>query len=260
MTSNIQLWLKSASLAYSNRMAYRGEFFISLVSMFILEMGSPIMAVLIYANTPGFQGWSLYQVLLLQGIFVMMRGLSFMSFFGIVWNSNWTLQKGEFDLILLKPRNALWMFICNSYDAEDTAKFVGGLAIVIFSLFHLENITLIGIIAGTLSLIVGLGLFFSIALLFSAFIFKFIQTWRVYELLDILSMLGTYPKSIYPNLTGTIFTIFLPIFAVAVFPAKTILGFFSIDILYSAISIIFLISISLFIWFKTIKNYSSAGG
>ncbi len=260
MTSNFKLWLKSAEMAFLNRLAYRGEFFISLISMFVLEMASPIIILLIYFNTAGFQGWTLYQVLLLQGIFVMVRGFSFVTFFGIVWNSNWTLHKGEFDLILLKPRNILWMFICNSFDAEDTAKFIGGLGIIIFALFHLENITLLGVVAGIFSLLVGIGLFFSLALLFSAFIFKFIQTWRLYELLDILSMLGTYPKSIYPLLTGIIFTIFLPIFAVAVFPAETILGFFSMDILYSAITVIILVTLSLFIWYRTIRNYSSAGG
>ena len=67
MTSPLQLWIKSALTHVSSRMAYRGEYLISLISMFVLELAAPIFAYVIYYNSR-FAGWTFYQVLLLQGI------------------------------------------------------------------------------------------------------------------------------------------------------------------------------------------------
>jgi len=241
-------------------MAYRGEYFISLVAMFVLELIGPLFVYIIYFNSSGFAGWTFHQVLLLHGIFLMVKGFSFMSFFGIVWNSNELLKRGVFDLVLLKPRNVLFMFICNSYDAEDMAKFFGGILVTVYALLHIQGVTLLGVLGGVFVMLFGVGLLFSMALLFSAFAFKFIRSERIYEIFEILGMIGSYPKTVYPKLTGTIFTALLPIFVVAVFPAQVMLKGWSVDILVSCISVIVLVAVSLMVWFKTIKNYSSAGG
>jgi ABC-2 type transport system permease protein len=260
MTSSIGLWLKSALTHIASRMAYRGEYFISLISMFVLELVGPIFTYIIYYNSPGFAGWTFYQVLLLQGIFLTVKGFSFMSFLGIIWNSNITLQRGEFDLTLIKPRNPLFMFICQSFDAEDTAKFVGGVLLSLFAIFHIPAINWTGLLIGLVAMMLGVGFFFSMALFFSSFIFRFIRSMRVYDVLEIIAMIGNYPKSIYPKLAGTLFTAMLPIFIVAAIPAKAILGEVTIDILISGISVIVLVALALYTWFSTIKKYSSAGG
>ena len=260
MTSAIKLWIKSALIHIAFRMAYRGEYFISLVSMFVLELVGPIFTYIIYYNSPGFAGWTFYQVLLLQGIFLTVKGFSFMSFMGIVWHSNITLQRGEFDLTLIKPRNPLFMFICQSFDAEDTAKFIGGLLLSLYAILHIPAVSLSGLLIGIGAMIFGVGFFFSLALFFSSFIFRFIRSMRVYDVLEAIAMVGYYPKSIYPRFAGTLFTAILPIFIVAAIPAKAIFGEVDIDILISAVSVIVLIALGLYTWFSTIKKYSSAGG
>ena len=73
-------------------------------------------------------------------------------------------------------------------------------------------------------------------------------------------MVGSYPKSIYPRLAGRFFTAILPIFVVAVIPAKAITGEIGMDILISGAAVITLVIFALYTWFLTIKKYSSAGG
>ncbi|MBW3011074.1 ABC-2 family transporter protein, partial [Candidatus Woesearchaeota archaeon] len=211
-------------------------------------------------TSPGFAGWTFHQVLLLQGIFLIVKGISFSCFFGIVWNSNITHQRGTFDLILIKPRNTLFMFICDSFDAEDIAKIFGGALITGYALWHIPGVSMRGVVAAIASVILGLGLVFSIALYSSCFIFRFIKSMRVYEAFEILSLIGQYPKSIYPKITGTIFTALLPIFLVAVFPAQALLGDITRDILISSISVVILLVVAVKLWYSIIKKYSSAGG
>ena len=260
MRSFLKLWFKSAKLQIARRMAYRGEYFISLIAMFILELIGPLLIFIIYFNSEGFPGWTFYEVLLVQGILLTVKGFSFFSFAGIIWNSNVTLMRGEFDIVLLKPRNTLLMFICESFDAEDIAKFIGGLLITTYALIHINGITLVGIGLMIALMILGVGFYFIIALLASSFVFRFIRTFRIYEVMDIFELVGRYPKSIYPKAFGTLFTTLIPIFIIAVFPANALLGRLSIDMVFASVSIILLIFISLKIWFATIRRYASAGG
>lgn len=258
--SMIPLWFRTAAKAIARRMAYRTEYFISLICMFTLELVAPLFTFVIYTNSPGFAGWTFHQVLLLQGIFLLIKGFSYFSFFGIVWNSNHVLKRGDFDLTLIKPRNTLYMFICQSFDAEDIAKFIGGILITIYALSNIPGIAFSNILSSLFLLILGILLFFSLALFSSSFIFRFIRSWRVYEFLGLIEMIGSYPKSIYPKVAGTFFTAIIPIFIVAVFPAQAITGLFTKDILISSISVIVLVFIAVKTWYTVIKNYASAGG
>ncbi len=259
MTSSVKLWLKYAGIAIAQRMAYRGEYLISILAMFILELVNPLLAFIIYFNSPGFEGWTLYQLILLQGIFMLVRGTSSVFFYGIVWNSNMSVSGGFFDTVLLKPRNALFLFICQSFDAEDIGKILGGLLLSIYG-FSKVDINGAGIIFAIISIIIGIIFIFCLALISSALIFRFTKISRIYELYEILAMIGQYPKAIYPKTIGLIFTFVFPILLAASVPAEALIGSFSLDILISGIVALILLTISLYVWFSAVKRYSSAGG
>lgn len=254
------LWLHGAKIRIAERMAYRGEYFISLITMFVLELTGPFFAFIIYHNTPGFAGWTFFDILLLQGILLIVKGFSFFSFHGIVWNSNLLMQKGELDTILLKPRNSLWMLICSSFDAEDIAKFVGGLIITGYALFNIQSFTMLGFFVMIILMICACGFYFMVALLLSSFIIRFIQSWRIYEIVEVFEVAGEYPKSIYPKSVGTFFTTLIPIFIAGFLPAKALLGAYSMDMIIAPLCVLALCLISLKAWFSSIRNYSSAGG
>lgn len=255
----MKLWASSALLRISERMAYRGEYLISLITMFVTELVAPLFTFVIYYHTMGFEGWSFFEVILLQGCILTVKGFSFFAFAGIIWNSNLKLQKGEFDIVLLKPRNPLYMFICESFDAEDPAKFIGGLLIIGVALVNLD-MGFDGALLMILLLMMGVLVYFSLALFASAFIFTFIRTFRVYELLDILELIAEYPSKIYPKAVKVIFTAALPLFIISTFPVKALMGELSLQMLIAAISTICVVAIALYTWFFTIRRYSSAGG
>ncbi|PLW80307.1 hypothetical protein C0585_03240 [Candidatus Woesearchaeota archaeon] len=257
--SNLVTWFKYIRSSFLIRMAYRGEFLISLVSMFALEMVGPLFAYTIYLNSPGFAGWTFYQIILLQGILLFIKGFSYVHFFGIVWNSNISIWRGTLDFIFLKPRNLLLTFIFSSYDVEDNAKMLGGIALIGFALYHIE-FTFTKILLMIYLIILGIVLFFAFALLFSAFIIRFIQTWRLYEFLEIILMIAQYPNKIYPQYVSVIFTSIIPLFVAGVFPAEALIGSVVPNVLLMTFSVVFIFSISLYTWFNVLKHYSSAGG
>ncbi|MFO7710209.1 MAG: ABC-2 family transporter protein [Candidatus Woesearchaeota archaeon] len=255
----MRMWFHSAKLRIAQRMAYRGEYLISLITMFAVELIAPFFAYIMYYNTAGFTGWSIYQIIMMQGILMTVKGFSYFSFHGIVWNSNALLQRGEFDMVLLRPRNPLWMFICLSFDAEDIAKFGGGLLIMGFALAHIE-FKLMGFLTMLILMLTAIGLYFFFALILSSIVFRVIQSWRIYELVEIIELVGEYPKSVYPKYVGLFFTTLIPIFIAGFIPAQALFGNYSWEMVLAPACLMGLVILSLIIWFRTIRNYASAGG
>ena len=250
------IYMKASLLA---RIAYKAEFFISMISMFALEMVGPLFAYTIYLNSPGFSGWTFYEIILLQGILLFIKGFSYVTFFGIVWNSNLQIWRVTFDFMLLKPRNTLLTFIFSSFDTEDNGKMFGGLLLITIALFNID-FGLSKLLLMILLIILGIIIFFSIALLFSAFILRYIQTWRLYELLDIVLTLAQYPNNIYPKYVSVILTSIIPLFVAGVFPAQVLIGEVIPKMMSIIFSVIILLAIGLYTWFSVLKHYSSAGG
>ena len=123
--STLGVYIQGVKTALATRMAYRGDFLMSMLIMMIVEFSGPVITLIIYGNGASFPGWSQYEVLLLQGIFLLSRGISFPFFMGIVWNTIQRVQEGTFDLLLIKPRSILLMSIVTAFDSEDLGKLIG---------------------------------------------------------------------------------------------------------------------------------------
>jgi len=260
MIDELVLWRDYVFKKLITRMAYRTEYFISLAAMIITELAGPIFTYIIYTNSVGFSGWTFHQLLLLQGVQLAIKGLCMASFMGIMWNTNFKVWEGTFDFLLLKPRNSLWIFICDSFDTEDIAKFFAGATVTMYALVHLPTPAVGQILLFVLISCCAILFFLALAIFFSAFLFKVVQTWRIYEFLEILMMFGQYPKNMYSKTVGAILTGVIPVFIASFFPAEALLGRAHGDVVYAIIATVVLLIIAIKTWFAVIRNYASAGG
>ncbi len=80
-TNSFILWFKiylhGMKTALASRMAYRGDFIMSMLIMMVVELFGPLVTLLIYHNGASFPGWQRHEVLLLQGVFLLSRGIAF---------------------------------------------------------------------------------------------------------------------------------------------------------------------------------------
>ena len=103
MMATVCLYLQGIKTALATRMAYRGDFFMSMLIMLLVELGAPFITFLIYGNGASFPGWTMYEVLLIQGVFLLARD-AFPLLFWIVWNTM-IVREDLFDLLLIKPKS-----------------------------------------------------------------------------------------------------------------------------------------------------------
>ncbi len=256
----IRIYLHGMKTSLASRMAYRTDFFMSMFIMMVVELGGPLVTVLIYDNGASFPGWQKHEVLLLQGVFLLSRGIAFPFFMGMVWNTIMRVQEGTYDLLLIKPRSILQMSIITAFDSEDLGKLVGGLLLFAYALQSVPALPLSNWLSFFFLFIFSLVTMFAFGLFMAGLGIIWIGNYRIYEIFMTVMEFGLYPRSIFTKMFQTIITWVIPLSLLGSFPASALLGKPITDVLPAVIcSIVFLMA---GLWFhhRMVRNYTSAGG
>lgn len=241
-------------------MAYRGDFIMSMLIMMIVEFSGPVITMVIYNNGASFPGWGQYEVLLLQGIFLLSRGISFPFFMGIVWNTIQRVQEGSFDLLLIKPRSILFVSIVTAFDSEDLGKLIGGILVFRIALKNLPAQPLSHWVSFFVLFLFSLILMFAFALFMAGLGIVWIGNYRIYEIFMSVMDFGMYPKSIFTKTFQSILTYIIPVSLLASYPASALLGSADKTVLFALLSSIVFLLIGIWFYYKMVSNYTSAGG
>jgi len=260
MMSSIKAHLQAIKVALASRMAYRGDYFISFFIMLVVELFAPVITLLIYGNGASFPGWSLYEALLIQGIFLLSRGIAFPFFFGMVWNTLGQVQGGTLDLLFLRPRSLLHMVIMTGFDSEDLGKLLGGLLLFLIALFNLPAPGAAQWLQFLLVFLFSLIMLFAFALIMASLVIVWVGNGRVYEIYFAVTAFGQYPLAIFSKPVQTFITMIIPVSLLGFFPANILLGRPSPGVfLAMGFSLLFLF-FSLWLWKRMVYHYNSAGG
>lgn len=242
------------------RMAYRGDFFISATIMLLSELIVPMITLLIYRTGASFPGWSLYEALLIQGVFLLAKGVAFPFFFGMVWNTLQLVREGLFDLLLIKPRSILHLVIATGFDSEDLGKLVGGIFIFTFAVSHVPTPGFGQWLQFFMLFMLSLAVLFSFGLLLSGIVFIWVGCSRVYEIFESVIAFGLYPRTIFTRGWIQMVTIVIPVAMIGFFPAAVLLGK-PVDWLgVAVVATAAFLGFSLRFWYWMLRKYSSAGG
>ncbi len=260
MISAIKMHLQGIKTGLAVRMAYRADFIISAFIMLISEFFGPLLTYLIYNNEASLPGWSMYEVLFIQGVFLLSKGISFPFFFGIVWNTLDRVQNGTFDLLLIKPRSVLQMVIVTGFDSEDLGKLIGGLALTGIALYRLPRPGLSEWVAFIGLFVISLVVMFGFALILAGLGIVWIGNYRVYEIFSSIANFGMYPASIFSKSLQTVITSVIPVAMLGFIPASALLGKPYENTLYAVIISFMFLFASLLFWNTTLKKYTSSGG
>ena len=260
LLSALRLYLRGFLLALASRMAYRLDFVVSFSLMIVSELVFPIITLCIYSTGASFPGWSLGEVLLIQALFMLSKGLVLPFFSGIAFQTMSMVGDGTFDLLLLRPRSPLFMTVVKSFDMEDLGKLVGGIGFVAFVLSRLPAPTAGGVFMAALGVLGGMAVLASIALLVAATSFVWIRNYRLFDIAETIQTFALYPSSIFSKSIRAITTGIFPVALIGVFPASALLGrdLEGMGIALAAAAL--LLAGSTLLYHRLARRYSSAGG
>jgi ABC-2 type transport system permease protein len=260
MISNVRIHLQGIKTALASRMAYRGDFFMSIIIMLFEEMLIPLITILVYNNGASLPGWDMYEVLLIQSIFLLARGIAFPFYFGIVWNTIERVREGVFDLLLIKPKSALFLAIVTGFDSEDLGKLVGGITLFAISVGRIPPPGVLEWLQFAVLFFIALMVLFGFALILAGLGIVWIGNFRVYEIFFTITNFGMFPANLFSKGLQTLITMVMPIAILGYIPATALLGEPAAGTwgAVAASIIFFLLSIRFWHWMQ--KKYTSAGG
>ncbi|WP_219833986.1 ABC transporter permease [Paenibacillus sp. R14(2021)] len=260
MRGSIAAFLSVMRTVVASRLAYRGDLYFSMLVTLLGETVLPLITLLIYRSGASFPGWSLSEVMLIQAVFMLAKGLAYPFFFGMVYNTLDRVQDGTFDVLLLKPRSALFMTLVTGFSIDGLGRLLGGLALFLIALTGVHVPGAAAWLGFIMLMVMSVCILFASALFMSGMLFHWVGSSRVYEIHDSITAFGRYPRTIYAKPLQWILTYVLPVAMIAFLPASTLLGRANAGLAGAiAFSVVFLAAGLLF-WHGMLRKYSSAGG
>ncbi len=243
-------------------MAYRLDFAIKLFAFAVFSIVAPIVSIVIYGITPGLPGWSLYELLVLQGASSFTLGLGSFLFGSFVGNTLYEIREGYFDRALTRPANPLLLQTASWPAVDNLAGIITGISILSYGLSKTAvQITLPNLLMFAVLVALGILFLYSLSVITVAIGFVAIKSESLYRFVERIFEFADYPISIFGPIGAALFTFVFPIGLASFYPAQALLGLVGLKMLATLtfISLAFF-GVSLLAWKAGMKKYQSAGG
>jgi ABC-2 type transport system permease protein len=255
------LFILNTKLNIARQMEYRFNFFLTSIIALIFSSISPLLQYLIFTQTKGFPGWNLDQIILFQGVLLIVLGLQSLLFGELRWFITNLVWRGELDRLLLKPYPPIGIILASGFSLNITGTILAGIAITVYSVLKMQLIiSFYQIALFLIYIVVGLILAMALNVLFCCMVIVLVRLGRMDEIFRVLARFGDYPIDIYSNALRFVFTTVVPFAIWAYVPSKVLLGVLDASMIYSLVSTILFFLASLKLWDICLKKYTSAGG
>lgn len=252
--------IQELKLKWGSKTTYRLDYLLTVLSTVVGDIFTPIITLVIYSITRGIPGWSYSEILLFQGVFLLITESNRFLFSRIPDTIGHNVRGGSFDNFMLKPMPILTYILIRSLDLDSLPGVMASLGIIGYALFSLS--TNLGNIIGFLYLTsLGLLILFSLSLIVGALSFFYVRVHILHQLIWQLKKLARYPLSIYTQTIRGIMTYIVPFGFASFYPASTLIGGTSVLFLAKSTTIaLIFFGASYGIWRFGLSHYESAGG
>lgn len=112
------------------RLAYRGDFVLSVVTTIGATVFGIAVVFLIFTRVPQMRGWTFYEILLLYGFSLLPMSLFNMVSINLYYFSDNYIVQGKFDRVLLRPVHSLFQILFEQFRLEALGDTVLGLFVI----------------------------------------------------------------------------------------------------------------------------------
>ena len=255
------LYFKYFKIHLKSELQYKLSFLMSFISQFFVFFSYYFTIICLFDKFSNIKGFTMYEVLLTFA--VIQFGFSFCETFfrGIDQFDNLILA-GNFDRLLLRPRNILFQIFCEEISFTKFSRFLQSIVVLVIAIINIDVVWNIErIITLIFMLISSIVIFLSILIITAAYCFYTVKGLEVRNVLTYgCREMAQYPIGIFRKGFITFFTFIIPFGFVNYYPLLFILGkeINKIFIFSPMITLLYLIP-SIIIFYKGMKRYSSVG-
>jgi len=260
MLRYLKLYLAFVKHNVSRELQYRPDFFFTLVGRLIWFLLSIFFFSSIYGHTATINGWSLYQSLLLVGVFDLIETVMFTMFWMNFSRMPSYINEGELDFILIKPVDAQFFTSLYYFSLSFALSIISPLVLIGVSVIKLDlEIGLLQIVAFGAAMLLSMVIFYSLWFLTVISLFWLNKVYDIQELFVHIFAFMRYPTSIYEGAIRGVFTFIIPVIFTVLVPLQIIFRVLDVKS-FLALFIIAIITFTIarIVWKIGIKHYSSA--
>lgn len=257
----MKFYFKSLLLHLKSLLEYKSSFIASFFSQILVFFSYYFVIIALFSKFDNIKGYTLYEVLLCFG--VIQFGYAFCESFarGMDKFDN-IIINGEFDRILLRPKNIIIQVLCYDSDYTKVSRLIQSAIVLIIAIIKLNiNWTFLKIITLVLMLLSAIIIFLSIFLLAAAYCFVTIQGLEVRNVFTAGGKhMAQYPIGIFKKGFVYFFTFIIPYAFVNYYPLMYVLGKNN-NLLYALSPLLVIVYLfpCLIIFYKGTNRYSSIG-
>jgi len=256
-----KLYIKMVSQYIKARMQFRSDFYISTISMLLLNVTGLFTYWVLFHSISDIEGWSFNELIFLYS-FALLAVTPMQLFFDNLWVIRISLRNGNFIKYYFKPINTLFYYVSEVFDIKGLGQLVLALSMLVYSSSKLGiHWSPVNIIMFAVLLFGSALVMISLMLMAASISFWVIESVSVLMLFSKLSEYARYPVTIFNGFFRFIFTGIIPIAFIGYYPAKFFLKPDSVDIGVFATPFV---GIGLFIvayniWRVGLNRYSGTG-
>ena len=213
---------------------------------------------ILISKTNSLNNYSLWQVIFFYATFNLVDSIP-QFFLREVYRFRFYVITGKLDYLFLKPFSALFRALLGGSDVLDLSIIALALALVIYSAFRIDGVSILNAVIYILLLLnaIGIALAFHIGVLALGILTTEVD--NSIMLYRDMTQMGRLPVDIYKEPLHALLTFAIPVGIMMTFPAKAMMGLLSFSNIIVATTIgtlFFLLSIKL--WKYALKKYASA--
>ncbi len=260
MKRYFNIYRECIKVSFQTASTYRLNFFLNCIIMLLGDILFPLITLLIYGSGAGFEGWTVYEVLLIQSVFTMSMAIADMTFHGILWATMGHVREGNLEMVLILPVDTMFILMARTFSIDAVGLFLGGLTIFIVALFHVAAPTLFMWLQFGALFLVGLFVMMGIALLMAATSFRWVGNSRIPEIFDSIRSFGKYPQSVFPKALVMVTSLVVPVAMIGYFPATALLGQGELTMLLIVIPCVIFLAVGIVLYRFMVRLYQGVGG
>lgn len=259
---HLRLIRSFVAVAFQNSLAYRANFWISLLHS-LLNFGTGILAIVIlFSQVEAIRGWTLASTLALLGTYFTLGALRRL-FIGpsleALAGMDGEIWMGTFDFTLLRPVDVQFLASIRYWQPLALLDLFLGTGVLLVAVVQLgQALTLLGIATFVLTLICAVVILYALLLGFSALVFwspGFLFTW----LFNALFQMARYPVGLYPGWLRLVLTWVIPVGIMTTVPAQALSGDLSAATLMGSLFLAAVLFAAATALFRTgLRRYASA--
>lgn len=258
---HVQVFVEYLKQYLKTRLEYRGDFVAQFVTDLLFQGVNLVFILVVFSHTTNLQGWNREEVIFIYGYFLVPYAI-FSSFFNF-WDFNERfIIKGELDRILTRPVHSLVQVIMETMTPESLFGVVTGLAVMGWSIFHMDYTwTIMDGLLFFLFVVGGAAIYGGIYIaLTSISLFSDSKT-DIQPIMYNIGNYGRYPINLYSRLIQFVLTWILPFAFVGFYPASLLLGSSEWQLLALLTPLVggLYFAVGVMIWNWGIRHYRGAG-